>query len=242
MNLHQKLLDIQKSVDRFVKDNVVGEGKSAYRAVGSEQVLETLRPLLNDHGLLLIPSVQSANVMVGATSSGTARYLTELTMIMTWVDVESGETLAVPWYAQGVDLAGEKGVGKANTYAEKYFFMKFFHVPTPKDDPDTDTRTKSGELTQRGTAAAGETAAYCRKAVLQALLELCDGDMDKVAQSILALTKSESRGYAGVQRVEDLTDAAAKVLYGKVKALYAKKMGREFNFQSQEDEIHESNV
>ena len=26
MNLHQKLLDIQKSVDRFVKDNVIGEG------------------------------------------------------------------------------------------------------------------------------------------------------------------------------------------------------------------------
>lgn len=242
MNLHQKLLDIQKSVDRFVKDNVVGEGKSAYRAVGSEQVLETVRPLMNEHKLLLVPSVQSANVIVGATSSGTARYLTELSMTMTWIDVESGESLAVPWYAQGVDLAGEKGVGKANTYAEKYFFMKFFHVPTPKDDPDDAARTRSGELAQRGTAAAGETAEYCRKAALQALSELCGGDMDKVAQSILALTKSESRGYAGVQRVEDLTDAAAKVLYGKVKALYAKKMGREFNFQSQEDEIHESNV
>ena len=235
MNLHQKLLEIQKSVDRFVKDNVVGEGKSAYRAVGSEQVLETLRPLLNDHGLLLIPSVQSANVMVGATSSGTARYLTELTMIMTWVDVESGETLAVPWYAQGVDLAGEKGVGKANTYAEKYFFMKFFHVPTPKVDPDTDTRTKSGELAQRGTAAAGETAAYCRKAALQALLELCEGDMDKVTQSIVSLTKSKSRGYAGAQSVQELSDTAARVLYGKVKALYVKKTGRELTFRQEDD-------
>ncbi|MNP04955.1 ERF superfamily protein [compost metagenome] len=42
-----------------------------------------------------------------------------------------------PWYSQGVDIAGEKGVGKALTYGEKYFILKFFNIPTDKDDPDT---------------------------------------------------------------------------------------------------------
>jgi hypothetical protein len=55
---------------------------------------------------------------------------------MTWVDTESGEELSIPWYGQGVDLAGEKGVGKALTYAEKYFILKQFNIPTDKDDPD----------------------------------------------------------------------------------------------------------
>ena len=32
---------------------------------------------------------------------------------------------------------GEKGVGKALTYAEKYFMLKFFNIPTDKDDPDS---------------------------------------------------------------------------------------------------------
>ena len=91
------------------------------------------------------------------SKNGTTRFMTEIYFNMVWVDVDSGETLEVPFYAQGVDLAGEKGVGKAASYAEKYFLLKFFHVATKKDDPDNDNRTKSGEIRQRGTAAAKET-------------------------------------------------------------------------------------
>jgi hypothetical protein len=42
----------------------------------------------------------------------------------------------MPFYAQGVDIAGEKGVGKALTYGEKYFLLKTFNIATDKDDPD----------------------------------------------------------------------------------------------------------
>ena len=35
MNLFEKLLDIQCSIDRFIKDNTIGEGKAAYKAVGA---------------------------------------------------------------------------------------------------------------------------------------------------------------------------------------------------------------
>ena len=228
MNLNEKLLEIQRRIDRFVKDNVVGEGKQAYQAVGSEQVLETVRPIMNELKLLLVPAVTGTNVIQGATSSGTARYLTELTMTMTWVDVESGEKMEVPWYAQGVDLAGEKGVGKANTYAEKYFFMKFFHVPTPKDDPDADTRTKSGEKAQRGTQAGKETAAMQREYVRQMLNELCQGDAVKIEQSVIAFTKNDARQYAGVNSVDKITDAAIAVVYANVKKTYQRKTGKEF--------------
>jgi len=58
-------------------------------------------------------------------------------MTMTWVNIDlPEEVVKVNWYAQGVDLAGEKGVGKALTYGEKYFMLKFFNIPTDKDDPD----------------------------------------------------------------------------------------------------------
>jgi hypothetical protein len=56
---------------------------------------------------------------------------------MTWVNAENPEeTIECPWYGQGVDIAGEKGVGKALTYAEKYFILKQFNIATDKDDPD----------------------------------------------------------------------------------------------------------
>lgn len=233
MSLNEKLLKIQNSIDKFVKDNQVGEGKQAYKAVSSEQVLDTVRPLLNELKLLLIPEVESANVIVGATSSGTARYLTELTMTMTWVDVESGERLPVKWYAQGTDLAGEKGVGKANTYAEKYFLMKFFHVPTPKDDPDGDKKTKSGELAQKGTQAEVETILLQRESIRQMLDELCAGDAEKIKASLIAYTKSDARKYPGVDTVEAITDMQVKVVYGKLKSKYEERTGHAFVFKKE---------
>lgn len=236
MNLYEKLLVIQQAVDRFVKDNQVGEGKQAYKAVSSEQVLDTVRPLMNEHKLLLIPEVHGANVIVGATSSGTARYLTEMHMSMVWHDVESGEERAVPWYGQGVDLAGEKGVGKANTYAEKYFLMKFFHVPTPKDDPDGDSKTKSGEKSQRGTQAEKETVLMQRAGIQQMLNELCGGDAEKIKTSVVAFTKNDSRQYPGVDSVEKISDLQVKVVYGKVKKKYEERTGHPFVFVPKDGE------
>lgn len=242
MSLYEKLLLIQQAVDRFVKDNQVGEGKQAYKAVSSEQVLDTVRPLMNEHKLLLIPSVNGANVIVGATSSGTARYLTELSMVMTWHDVESGEELAVPWYGQGVDLAGEKGVGKANTYAEKYFLMKFFHVPTPKDDPDGDKRTQSGEKVQRGTQAEAETLLRQRAGIQQMLDELCGGDEEKVKESLIAFTKNNGRQYPGVDSIEQISDLQVKVVYGKIKKKYEERTGHTFVFKPADSEEATSNA
>ena len=132
--LHQKLLAIQMSVDKIVKDGKNLSDK--YDFASDENVLDIFRPLMDQHHLLLIPRMVHARVIEGATRSGTARFFTEIDFEMLWHDVDSGEQLIVPWYAQGVDLAGEKGVGKAASYAEKYFLLKFFHVSTKKDDPD----------------------------------------------------------------------------------------------------------
>ena len=164
----------------------------------------------------------------GTTKSGTTRYMTELWQTMVWRDVDSGEELAVPWYAQGVDLAGEKGVGKAFTYAEKYFFLKFFHVPTKKDDPDGDGRTSSGEKRQRGTAAARESADYMRQSVQQMLFELCEGDEEKIKASYIHYTKSDARGYAGVDNIGAVSVSVLPIVYRRVKATYQNRTGRMF--------------
>lgn len=226
MNLYEKLLAMQKGIDKLVKDGQNTSDK--YRYVSSDQVLDTVRPAMNKLQLLLIPEVSEAVLHEGITKSGTTRYMTEVRLSFVWLDVESGERLAVPFYAQGVDLAGEKGVGKALTYAEKYFLMKFFHVSTAKDDPDGDGRTSSGEKRQRGTQAAAETVAYQREAIRQMLDELCGGDAEKVKASLLVFTKSDSRGYAGVERLEDIKDAAMPAVYGRIKNKYEERTGRPF--------------
>lgn len=236
MNLYEKLLDIQISIDGIIKD---GKNQSdKYDFASDENVLATFRPLMNNHKLLLIPRTISGTLHEGTTRSGTARYLTELTMEMLWHDVESGEELCVPWYAQGVDLAGEKGPGKAETYAEKYFLLKFFHVPTKKDDPDSDGRTATGEKRVRGTQAGRELETYHRAAVTQMLDELYAGDADKIKAGLIAMTKNDKRGYAGVESVEAITPAALPAIYDRVKTTYEERMKRPFQVKEDPNHAH----
>lgn len=232
MKLHEKLLAIQTSVDTIIKDGKNVSDK--YDFASDENVLAVFRPLMDAHGLLLIPRVVNARLHEGATRSGTARFLTELDLTMTWYDVETGDTLDVPWYAQGVDLAGEKGVGKALTYGEKYFLLKFFHVGTSKDDPDRDARTGSGEKAQRGTAAAKETVDYQRRACAQIISEICGADETKARLLVLSKTKADARGYAGVETLAEVTDAALPVLYAKLKKTYEVNLKKPFELAEED--------
>lgn len=233
LTLAEKLLEMQRRVDRVVKD---GKNQSdKYDFASDENVLDTFRPIMDELGLLLIPEIAGTNVMEGVTRSGTARFLTELHMVMRWIDVENGTDMPVPWYAQGVDLAGEKGVGKALTYGEKYFLLKFFHVATKKDDPDNDGRTGNGEKKQRGTQAEKENLDFYRAAIPQMLSELYGGDGEKAKAALVAMTKNDSRGYAGVDDAAKLSAAALPAAYGKIKKTYETRLGKTFELKKEDE-------
>lgn len=227
--LYAKLLNVQKAVDGMIKDGKNTSDK--YDFASDENVLDRFRPLMDDAGLLLIPEILGSTVREGNTKSGTVRFFTELTMTMTWYDTETGESLKCPWYAQGVDLAGEKGVGKALTYGEKYFLLKFFHVPTKKDDPDGGGRTQKGEPVQRGTQAAKENVLYWRAAITQILQEICGGSEELMASALVTWTKNDSRGYAGVKTVGEISNAGLPVIYNKAVKQYEKRIGRAFELK-----------
>ena len=133
MNIYQKLIEVRKAVPYLKKEN---EGYQ-FKFVSSSQTLGALKTKMDDLQLLLIPSVTSKAVSEKATAKGGKEYFTELEMDFKWVNAEDPqETITCHWYGQGLDT-GEKGVGKALTYAEKYFMLKFFNIPTDKDDPDS---------------------------------------------------------------------------------------------------------
>ena len=139
MNIYEKLLKIKESVEYLKK----AQKSEQYDFVSSSQVIAALRSNMNEQKLLLVPNVEEAkfSTIVEKTSAKgkpTADLLTEVFITYKWINAENPEeTLSVRWYGQGVDTNGEKGVGKAYTYAEKYFLLKFFNIPTDKDDPDS---------------------------------------------------------------------------------------------------------
>jgi hypothetical protein len=144
VNIYQKLIEVRKVVPYLQKKDKGGQ----YEYVGSSDVLGRVRAKMDELGLLIIPAVIGHKVSestveyiekgkYGDKPKKTTTYFTELVMVMKWVNAENPEEfIDVPWYGQGVDIAGEKGVGKALTYAEKYFLLKSFNIATDKDDPD----------------------------------------------------------------------------------------------------------
>lgn len=158
--LYEKLLKIKESVEYLQKEN---EGQQ-YNFVSSSQVISALRKKMNEYKLLLIPEVEEAryNVITEKISSKgnpTVDLLTELFIHFKWVNVENPqETLIVKWYGQGVDTSGEKGIGKAYTYAEKYFLLKFFNIPTDKDDPDFFQEKQEKKTTKSKTSSSNNNA------------------------------------------------------------------------------------
>jgi len=135
MRLTEKLLAIQRKVRGLQKKEKSTQG---YAYVTSSQVLTAIREAMDEVGVILTVEVVEAETRLGAmsTRSGGAVNWTGLRLKFTWHNAEDpADTLSCMWWAEGMDNA-EKAAGKALTYGEKYFLLKFFHIPTDESDPD----------------------------------------------------------------------------------------------------------
>jgi len=98
-------------------------------------VAAAVRPLLAQAQIMVYPTMLDKTSVALPTRDGKApQYLTTVRMRFDVVDGESGETRSAEWFGEGQD-AGDKGLYKAITGAEKYFLLKTFLMPTG-DDPE----------------------------------------------------------------------------------------------------------
>lgn len=132
MNIYQKMVAIRQAVPYLQK----AENGPQYQYVSSSQTVSAVRDLLNKHGIFLKTEMLGQELKEFHTAKGALQFMTTVHMRFTWINAENQEEQIVSlWEGQGVDN-GEKGIGKAATYAEKYFILKTFNIPTDKDDPD----------------------------------------------------------------------------------------------------------
>ena len=133
-SVYAKLLKIRESVSYLQKEK--HEGAVQFKYVSSSATLAAVREVMNKEKLVLTTAIVGKELRAFTTKNGSPQWMTELQLVMTWVDTTTGDEVSLPWYGQGVDNS-EKGVGKALTYGEKYFILKQFNIPTDKDDPDS---------------------------------------------------------------------------------------------------------
>lgn len=143
MSIYKKLLDIQKSVRGFGKDKN-GHG---YQYVSGAKILTHIRSKMDELGLLLKQEVLSIeNIRQDYRTGVGTKYekpkseiLAKVMMQFTWVCVDTGEKDVNLFGANGQN-DWDKGVGSALTYGERYFLLKYFHIPTDEDDIDNPDR------------------------------------------------------------------------------------------------------
>lgn len=161
LNLFQKLLEVKKAITYLQK----GEKGYQYNYVGGEAVLGAINPELNVRGIFLKSEVTEVKTQVLKTGTrmdnnlkqvvDKFEILYDVSMVFTFIDTETGEKDENRWHGSGIN-GEEKGYGSALTYAERYFFLKYFNISSGKDDPDakqeaplTQAQTEEIQINQR---------------------------------------------------------------------------------------------
>ena len=159
LNIYQRLLAIENELMYVAKNLSVGVGKSSYKAVGEADVLKAVKPLEAKYGVYSYPSsrriVESAVLENEATDYNNNKvikksFFERIETVYRFVNVDNpSEYIEITSYGDGIDT-GDKSVGKACTYADKYALLKAYKIITG-DDPDQDesqsyTGFKKGSL------------------------------------------------------------------------------------------------
>ena len=193
MNLFQKLLEIQKTVVGLGKDS-----KSfGYQYVSGSKVLEHIKPMMNDLGIILkqeVLDIENTRQDYTTKSGSKSEILTKARMMFTWIDCETGERDENYFAANGQN-DWEKGLGSALTYAERYFLLKYFHISTDEDDIDNPNR-KPNEVVK----PTASTSATSKKPTIS--------DMDAVKKALA----SNREGTIKMLEKYDVTQAQKKEL------------------------------
>lgn len=142
LNLFQKIADVKANIDGFTKDT---KGYN-YSYVSGSQVLHRIRNKMIENNLLLVPKTSEENYkQIDVTRFNkkagreitTSEFIVEMKLTYVWINADKPEEqFEVTFYAVGQQDDVSKAHGTALTYAERYFLMKFFNIPTDEDDAD----------------------------------------------------------------------------------------------------------
>lgn len=198
--LAAKLARVLSDVHRVPKNGRNDFHKYDY--VTESDLVDHIRDKLAEHGVAIFPSVRAHDVVEMEDQRKRTVYLTTVTLDISLVDGESGDTMTTTWIGQGIDQS-DKGYYKAYTGAMKYFLMKTFMISTG-DDPEQDEVTREPTKTSPTDTFVG----------------LLDEVLDKGArEQFVALYVSRMKA----QKLEDIDAAKVGAMCRKLKAMSNKE-------------------
>lgn len=161
MNIFEKMLNITNEISSVNKNLTVGQGKSAYKAVGEADILKAVKELEFKYRVYSYPA--NREIIESTMYTTTNEYgdknniFSRIKTTYRFVNIDkTDEYIETITFAEGIDTQ-DKGSGKAMTYADKYALMKSYKIITgedPDQNPSEDgykkkqTKTTNNKVTE----------------------------------------------------------------------------------------------
>jgi hypothetical protein len=142
LNLYEKIQAVSNEIRNISKDMVVGSGSYSYKAVSDLDVTLAVKDAETKFRLVSIPikqelvnseviRIQKKNNEEGLT------YVDTIKMVVRIIDLDDvSQFMEIDSFGKGID-SGDKGLGKAATYARKYALLNAYKIATG-EDPDSE--------------------------------------------------------------------------------------------------------
>jgi len=141
LNLFEKIQAIGDEIRNLEKGLTVGSGNYSYKAVGDLDVTLAVKDAEKKYKVVSIPIKQdlinSEVIKSIDKSSGkeSLKFIDTVKMTLRIVDLEDvNQYIDIESFGKGID-SGDKGFGKASTYARKYALLNAYKIATG-EDPD----------------------------------------------------------------------------------------------------------
>jgi hypothetical protein len=199
LSLFEKIQLVSNEINNLEKDMSVGTGSYSYKAVSDLQVTLAVKKAETKYRLVSIPLKQE---LLNSETLKTIRkdgnesitYVDTIKMTVKIFDLDSKDFIEIESLGKGID-SGDKGFGKASTYARKYALLNAYKIATG-EDPDSE---KSQET------LTPKTISDKRKAVTDYL----NNNADTLTQSLLHFNVSDP---------SDFTDGNIEAMFNTFKS------------------------
>lgn len=142
---------IREDLGAIAKEDEPTAG-TKYKYRGHDQIINAIVPLLNRYGVFT--TVEDELLRYEGRAAANGKYVTAAVIrkvVTFWAPDGSSVSSAI--VAESTDL-GNKAVGQAQTYAERYAYTQTFTIPTGDPDPDSNAEDNPGAAEAPAAAPA----------------------------------------------------------------------------------------
>lgn len=148
--LYEKLHEIAQTIEYVEKHG--HNDHHHYDFVQAVDVTRVVREEMLKHRLIVLPGASNARHLAYGAKGG---HLTTVDLTYKVFDIETGDSITIPWVGVGADTGGDKGIYKAYTGGFKYALIALFQIPMTSD-PERDQLTAPEQESQGVVQAPAE--------------------------------------------------------------------------------------